>query len=279
MITSTTISSIRVKPRWRLVFCGRQRLHGEFVPAIRPAREKALNDNRRMLARLSAFVIWALIAATAVFWVLRLAVRAPAAPPHGVAVGDVVAVGDLTRLARRAAGRRSGSGGRRSRSRIAVPAARHHGAEAGSRQQRRRRCCIDRRRRQAAARLLRRRASGRRPGAAVGQPAHRLDRFDARIAAGRAGDSAPAAGRHRLLASLRLAAVPAAPAPVPAAAPPFPGAPGGTPRAPSPPGSSADAVAPQTSIALRRAIDMPSTIEAAARPVSRVPSARIRPPP
>ena len=51
-----------------------------------------------MLARLSAFVIWALIAATAVFWVLRLAVRAPAAPPHGVAVGDVVAVGDLTRL-------------------------------------------------------------------------------------------------------------------------------------------------------------------------------------
>ena len=57
-----------------------------------------MNDNRRMLARLSAFVIWALIAATAVFWVLRLAVRAPVAPPHGVAVGDVVVGDDLARL-------------------------------------------------------------------------------------------------------------------------------------------------------------------------------------
>jgi len=39
--------------------------------------ERALNDNRRMSARLSAFVIWALVSATAVFWALRLAVRAP----------------------------------------------------------------------------------------------------------------------------------------------------------------------------------------------------------
>jgi len=38
-----------------------------------------MNDNRVMLARLSAFVIWALIAATAVFWGFRFAVRAPAA--------------------------------------------------------------------------------------------------------------------------------------------------------------------------------------------------------
>src|SRR5580765_4844443 len=52
-----------------------------------------------MLARLSAFVIWALVAATAVFWGLRLLVRAPAAPAHAVAVGDTVALrGDLTRL-------------------------------------------------------------------------------------------------------------------------------------------------------------------------------------
>ena len=52
-----------------------------------------------MLARLSAFVIWALVAATAVFWGLRLLVRAPAAPPYAVAVGDAAAVrGDLTRL-------------------------------------------------------------------------------------------------------------------------------------------------------------------------------------
>jgi len=58
-----------------------------------------LNDNRRMLSRLSAFVIWALIAATAVFWLLRLGVRAPTPPVHSVAIGDsVVASADLTRL-------------------------------------------------------------------------------------------------------------------------------------------------------------------------------------
>lgn len=52
-----------------------------------------------MLARLSAFVIWALVAATAVFWGLRLFVRAPAAPTYAVPVGDAVAArGDLTRL-------------------------------------------------------------------------------------------------------------------------------------------------------------------------------------
>ena len=52
-----------------------------------------------MLARLSAFVIWALVAATAVFWGLRLFVRAPAAPAYTVPVGDAAAVrGDLTRL-------------------------------------------------------------------------------------------------------------------------------------------------------------------------------------
>ena len=52
-----------------------------------------------MLARLSAFVIWGLVAATAVFWGLRLVVRAPAAPAYTVAVGDGTgARGDLTRL-------------------------------------------------------------------------------------------------------------------------------------------------------------------------------------
>jgi general secretion pathway protein C len=52
-----------------------------------------------MLARLSAFVIWALVAATAVFWGLRLWARAPTAPAYAVAVGDAAAVrGDLTRL-------------------------------------------------------------------------------------------------------------------------------------------------------------------------------------
>jgi len=52
-----------------------------------------------MLARLCAFVIWALVAATAVFWGLRLLVHAPAAPAAAVTVGDVAAVRvDLTRL-------------------------------------------------------------------------------------------------------------------------------------------------------------------------------------
>ncbi len=52
-----------------------------------------------MLARLTAFVVWALVAATAVFWGLRLLVRPPAAPAHTVAVGDSSALrGDLTRL-------------------------------------------------------------------------------------------------------------------------------------------------------------------------------------
>ena len=52
-----------------------------------------------MVARLSAFVIWALVAATAVFWGLRLLVRAPAAPSYAVAVGDASAVrADLSRV-------------------------------------------------------------------------------------------------------------------------------------------------------------------------------------
>ena len=52
-----------------------------------------------MLARLSAFVIWALVAATAVFWGLRLWAHAPAAPAYAVPVGDAAAArGDLTRL-------------------------------------------------------------------------------------------------------------------------------------------------------------------------------------
>jgi general secretion pathway protein C len=57
------------------------------------------HDNRRMLARLCAFVIWALVAATAVFWGLRLVVAAPVAPAHAVPVGETAALrGDLSRL-------------------------------------------------------------------------------------------------------------------------------------------------------------------------------------
>jgi general secretion pathway protein C len=52
-----------------------------------------------MLARLTAFAVWALVAAVAVFWGLRLFVRAQPAPPFTVAVGDSAAQrGDLGRL-------------------------------------------------------------------------------------------------------------------------------------------------------------------------------------
>jgi general secretion pathway protein C len=52
-----------------------------------------------MLARLTAFVVWALVAATAVFWGLRLLARPQPAPAFAVAVGDAGALrGDMTRL-------------------------------------------------------------------------------------------------------------------------------------------------------------------------------------
>jgi general secretion pathway protein C len=52
-----------------------------------------------MFARLSAFVIWSLVGATAVFWALRLAASPPQVPAYAVAVGNAVAVrGDLGRL-------------------------------------------------------------------------------------------------------------------------------------------------------------------------------------
>ncbi|MEO6364130.1 MAG: hypothetical protein ABIO71_12935 [Caldimonas sp.] len=52
-----------------------------------------------MYARLSAFVIWSLVAATAVFWALRFSARPLPAPPYAVAVGKAAPIrGDLTRL-------------------------------------------------------------------------------------------------------------------------------------------------------------------------------------
>ena len=52
-----------------------------------------------MFARLCAFLVWALVAATSVFWGLRLLARSPPAPAHAVAVNDGDAArGDLTRL-------------------------------------------------------------------------------------------------------------------------------------------------------------------------------------
>jgi general secretion pathway protein C len=58
-----------------------------------------MNHNQTMLARLAAFIVWALVAACAVYWSLKLLVRAPAAPAYSTAIaGTAAARGDLTRL-------------------------------------------------------------------------------------------------------------------------------------------------------------------------------------
>lgn len=52
-----------------------------------------------MLARVTAFVAWAAVAAVIVFWALKLLVRPPMAPGFTVPVSEATAVrGDLTRL-------------------------------------------------------------------------------------------------------------------------------------------------------------------------------------
>jgi general secretion pathway protein C len=57
------------------------------------------HHNQRMVSRLSAFVIWALVAGGAVFWSLRLLASPLQAPPQTTAVSAAqVARGDLQRL-------------------------------------------------------------------------------------------------------------------------------------------------------------------------------------
>lgn len=69
------------------------------MPLCRPGAQEALNHNRRMAARLSAFFVWAALAASAVFWGLRLASASPVAPSHTVPVGEAtIAHADLSRL-------------------------------------------------------------------------------------------------------------------------------------------------------------------------------------
>lgn len=52
-----------------------------------------------MMARLSAFVIWALVAAAAVFWGMRMVARGDPVPPHAVVVSETANVrGDFSRL-------------------------------------------------------------------------------------------------------------------------------------------------------------------------------------
>ena len=84
MMTSTTISSMSVKPRGG--GCGRG--GGSWcVMERRLVAWRGLNDNRRMSARwLTAFVIWAAVAASVVFWGLKLFVRPLPAPPQALVV-------------------------------------------------------------------------------------------------------------------------------------------------------------------------------------------------
>jgi general secretion pathway protein C len=52
-----------------------------------------------MQARVVAFVVWALVAASAMYWLLRLAASSPAAPGHTAAVATATLPrGDLTRV-------------------------------------------------------------------------------------------------------------------------------------------------------------------------------------
>jgi general secretion pathway protein C len=58
-----------------------------------------VDDNRRMVSRIAAFVIWAAIAASAVFWAMRLWVKPAATPAHATLVSTVSGFnGDLSRL-------------------------------------------------------------------------------------------------------------------------------------------------------------------------------------
>lgn len=67
--------------------------------AAGPVTEGAVNNNRHMVARLSAFVIWAAVAASAVFWLLRLAVEPQPAPAHALPVEfAATGSGDWSRL-------------------------------------------------------------------------------------------------------------------------------------------------------------------------------------
>lgn len=59
----------------------------------------SINDNRRMKARLLAFVIWAAVAASVVFWVMRVVVKSPAAPDFTTPItGAGQSGGDISRV-------------------------------------------------------------------------------------------------------------------------------------------------------------------------------------
>jgi general secretion pathway protein C len=69
------------------------------MPSLTPGRGGGVNHNRAMPARLSAFVVWALVAAGVMFWGLRLGVKPGPAPANAQAVSvDAGLRGDFTRL-------------------------------------------------------------------------------------------------------------------------------------------------------------------------------------
>lgn len=58
-----------------------------------------MNDNRRIVSRFAAFVIWAAVAASAVFWAMRLLVKPMPAPGYATVVSSASGFkGDLSRL-------------------------------------------------------------------------------------------------------------------------------------------------------------------------------------
>lgn len=72
---------------------------------VRPARpggagfKGCVHHNPRMSARWVTLFVWAAVAASALFWALKLVVKAPQAPPQvQLAEGSVAARGDLSRL-------------------------------------------------------------------------------------------------------------------------------------------------------------------------------------
>jgi general secretion pathway protein C len=61
---------------------------------------KSVDDNRRMTMRLLSFAVWALVSASAVFWLTRLLSQGAPAPAHAVTAGQSMSVAsaDLSRV-------------------------------------------------------------------------------------------------------------------------------------------------------------------------------------
>lgn len=88
-------------PRWRPADAGvRMTADGQVENGVGMAGGFwAALDNPRMTARIAAFIVWGLAAASAVFWGLRLGGAGPSAPPHATAAPAFAPVqADLRRV-------------------------------------------------------------------------------------------------------------------------------------------------------------------------------------